>query len=407
MIIHKRWFFLIVLCAVIFSGCARRAVKPSFEKLTVFISGDIGTDDLAKMANLVALRRTEEPVLWVAAGRLLLDKQVRALTQGEAEISVLNAAGVDAFVFTPECLRFGLIMTKWLIDRAKFRVLCCNLDDTFGLPVAHPWVVKKMARTGFGITAVLPDSSLLPFRLNEVRFVSALYAASRVRTLLSTKADFNILVLPAGGSLNVTGYDLVLTTAKDKISCYQLTLVDGGLSDVVKTEVSLQGIEPLSEVKSVVDSIVQSIKAVADEAVVDTRVRIMPRVLTKAVIEGVLNLRLFDAFVYDSTSFVVETILPGIITKGQLINAFSDPGRLVIFRLEGEKIRQLQSQPGVKIAVRKDLPLARLMARKVYQVGTTANFLKAQPEIAVNRFELTERQLWQYAVDILQAQGKR
>lgn len=403
MIDYRRCFFFILAGIVIFNGCARRVVKPPVERLTVLVSPDLTTEDLAKMANLVQMRRSEETVLWLAAGRILLDKEAVALTQGEAEISVLNAAGVDALVFTPEWLRFGLIRTKGLIDRANFRVLCSNLDDTLGLPVAHPWLIKRRV----GVTAVLPDFGLLPLRLNGVKFIPASYAASRALTLLRTKADFNTLVLPAGESLHTAGYDLVLVTAKDRITCYQLTLVGGSLSDVAKTAVSLQGLEPLPEVKSKIDSIYKSVKEIADEPVVETRVKISPRVLTKAVVEGILSLRFLDAFVYDSTSFVTDTIYPGTITKGKLINSFSDPGRLVIFNLEGEEIEKLQKEPNVKVQVRKGLPLGRLMARKVYQVGTTASFVMAHPEIAVNRFELSERQLWEYAFDILQAQGRR
>ena len=404
---HKRWLLFFLTGAVIFTACARRVVKPSVEKLTLFVSGDISSTDLAKMAGLVKMRQNEEPVLWLAAGRVMLDKRLIALSQGEAEIRMFEAAGVDAMVFMPEWLRFGLRRANWLIDQANLRVLCCNLDDTLGLPVAHPWMVKRIGGSGFGITAALVDSNILPLNVNGVRFVDAVYAGRRVLTLLRTRADFNILVLPAGDSLNISNYDLVLTTGRDKISCYQLTFVGNRLSDVVKTTVSLEGIEPLPEVKSTIDSIVESIKAVADEPVIETRVRILPRVLTKAVVDGILNLRLVDCFVYDSSAFVLDTILSGMITKGQLVNAFADPDRLVILRLEGERINRLQHQPDVKLAVRKGLPLGRLMARKVYQVGTTTTFLKAHPEIPVSQVELSERQLWEYAADILQAAGKK
>jgi len=359
------------------------------------------------MASLVKFRQNEEPVLWLAAGRVMLNKPLTVLSQGEAEIRMFNAAGVDAMVFIPEWLGFGLRRANWLIDQANLWVLCCNLDDTLGRPVAHPWMVKRIGGSGFGITAALIDSNILPLKVNGVRFVDPVYACRKVLTLLRTRADFNILVLPVSDSLNISNYDFVLTAERDKIFCYQLTLVGNRLSDVVKTTVSLEGIEPLPAVKSTIDSIVESIKAVADESVIETRVKILPRVLTKAVVDGILNLRVADCFVYDSSAFVLDTILLGMITKGQLVNAFADPNRLVILRLEGERLNRLQNQPDVKLAVRKGLPLGRLMAHKVYQVGTTTTFLNAHPEIPVNQFELSEQQLWEYAADILQAQGRR
>ncbi|MGQ9707535.1 MAG: hypothetical protein ACUVUR_01500, partial [bacterium] len=63
--------------------------------------------------------------------------------------------------------------------------------------------------------------------------------------------------------------------------------------------------------------------------------------------------------------------------------------------------------PGIKAVLSPGVPLKKVLARKVYRVATTFSFLSAHPEIRFNGFELSERQLWEYASDILQAQGKR
>ncbi|MGQ9708204.1 MAG: hypothetical protein ACUVUR_04950, partial [bacterium] len=323
---HKRWVFFLFAVLPTFCGCVRKMVRPEQQTVTVLVSGDLPIADLPRMANLISGMRGQDAVLWLTTGRLDIDSRLMAFSATEAEITMLGSAGVDGQVFNPEWLKLGLVQVKGLIDRVRCRILSANLDDTSGLPIAHPWFVKKMGKTSIGITAVLPDSGLLPLRLNGVRYVLARYAAKRVLALLRTKADFNILVLPAGERLDDSGYDLVLSTERDRISRFDLSFLDGRLNEVVKTTVSLDGVEPAPAVKDVIDSIIRSLEAIALEPVVESRVKIFPRVLSRVVVDGILSLRIADCILYDSSAFVVDTIQPGVITKGQLISAFKDPG---------------------------------------------------------------------------------
>ncbi|MEO0069742.1 MAG: hypothetical protein ABIK18_02980 [candidate division WOR-3 bacterium] len=398
----------IIFCPLAFLvACAPKVTKPASQTVTVFVSGDLPFLELPQLAQVVSERKENFPVLWLMSGEVFADDVTLALGDGETEAKALYRAGVDAVLFTPDWLKLGLSRAKGLIDQTHFRVLSANINDTFDLPIAHPWMRKLLTGVNFGITGLFLDSNDLFLKLNCVHFVPPDYAGKRTLTLLKSKADISFLLLPPGESIFVPGFDLILRPEEKGTTRYDITLIEGRVQDVVKRQISLAGIEPKPEVLKVIDSLKNVLDSLSSIPVVDSRVKIPPSVLTKRVIEGILKENVADLFLYDSTDFIPETLLPGTITRGQIITAFSDPGKLVIFDLDGEEIKRLRNRAGVKVLVRSGLPSGRLPEQRVYSVATTGRFLKKHPEIPVNRLELSEKRLWEYAVDILQAQGKR
>lgn len=398
----------IIFCTLAFLiTCAPKVTKPPSQTVTVFVSGDLAFLELPQLAQVVSGRKENFPGLWLMSGEVFADDVTLTLGDGKIETKALNRAGIDAVLFTPDWLKLGISRAKELIDQAHFRILSANINDTLDLPIAHPWMKKPLAGRNFGITGLYLDSNDLFLKLNGIRFIPPEYVGKKLRTLLRSKTDISLLLLPPGESIFVPGFDLILRPEEKGTTRYDITLIDGQVKDVVKRQISLAAIEPKPEVLRVIDSLKNVLDSLSSIPVVDSRVKIPSPVLAKRVIEGILKGNVADLFLYDSTDFVQETILPGTITCGQLISAFSDPGRLVIFRLNGEEINRLKNRAGVKAPARSGLPLGRLPAGKVYSVATTGRFLKKHPEIPINRLELSEKRLWEYAVDILQAQGKR
>ncbi len=359
------------------------------------------------MAKLVAETKARTPVLWIDGSIPADTSEPLRFSDGELLTDLPSAAGCDAVLLTPDWLGFGVNRLKLLVDRARVRVLCANLEDSLGMPVAHPWMTRNAGGISFGITALYTDTSDWRRYQPGLRLVSPEYAARKISGLIARNTDFRLLILPAGTSGQFSGYDLTLTAEPGRVLRYDLVFLDSRLSDFRKTGVDLNSLMPEPRVQQRMDSLLGEYETRAQAPVSESRVKIPPRILRKAVIDGVKDLRLAEVIVYDTLRLVRDTVFPGMITLRRLAEVLAEPGRWALVQLEGSEIRQLATQPGLKIETRKNLPGGRLMAHRKYRVMMPPSLLEAHPEIYTRGFEFTPLPLYQYAADILQAQGKR
>lgn len=390
----------------VLAGCAPRVAKhASIETFAVYVSGNLNLAELGTLSRLVAQTKSECPCLWLVAGEVF-DETVTGLVDAEMVIDLLSFAGVDAVLLTPGWLRFGVERIKQLVDRAQFRVLGYNITDTFDLPVAHPWMMKKVGRVELAVGGLFSDSTNFLLNLKGLRFTPPHFAGQKLLILLRGKGGLTALLV--SDSESVAGFDLIFNSWAGKTVRYDVSFVNSTLQDIKKKVVSFDGIEPELKVARLVDSLRLVLDSTGALPVVVTRVKIPPRVLTRAVVEGYLALREVDCFIYDSSGFVQDTIFPGTITRLELISAFSEPERLVLVDFEGQEInRLLKGNERLAMETRTGIRGRRIMARKMYRVAMTPGTLKASPEFRTKKFEFSARQLWEYAVDIIQTQGRK
>ncbi len=398
--------FALIGAILVIAGCAPRMAKPvRVESFSIFVSGDCKIEELPVISRVVSQAKEEGPCLWFIAGEVF-DEKFAPLTDGAANIDLLSLAGVDGVLLTPGWLKLGVERAKQLTDRARFRVLAYNLVDSFDLPLVHPWMIKKIAGINLAISGLFLDSTDVLLRLKGVKFALPGYAGQKLLTLLKSKADLTALLILDSGA--VSGFDVFLNSADGALLRYDFVLVNGKVQSVKKEVVSLEMGEPEPKVARAVDSLRMVLDSIGSYPIVETRVKITPRVLSRVIVDGYLGLREADLFIYDSSGFVRDTILPGTITRMKLLSALSEPGRLALIELEGEQInRLLKSDRKLVMETRSGLRGRRIMARKRYQVVTTLKVLQTNQEAQDKRFRLSSRQLWEYAGDILQAQGKR
>lgn len=403
---RRLWFWaLLILC--LGSGCAPKITKPPAQTFSVFVSGDLTFNDLSRMAQVVSQAQEKYPCLWLVNGKIFHSDTALALSDGEGVVALLGLAGVDGVLFEPGWLWFGVDRTKRLIDRARFRVLSANINDTFDLPIAHPWMTKRLGDVNLGITGLCLDSNALLFRLNGVRFLPPNYAGRKMATLLRGKANIIALLLPAGDSCHLPSFDILFISPEKGATRYDITCIGGQIHTVFKNPVPLAGVEPKPEVLKTTDSLKKALDSLSSLPVVQSRVKIAPGAFTKTIADGLLKLLGVDYLVYDSAQLVKEAIPPGTVTQERIIAVLSDPGRLVLMEITGKGLKPLFPKPGVAMAMAPHRKGRKLLVDKTYRVATTLSFLKNHPEIVPARFELSEQKLWEYTADILQAQGKR
>lgn len=398
---------LVLSILLLFSQCAHPQIKPAERFVTIFVSSGLTPRKLAKMATLIQETKKTAPVFWIEGDELSDTSRYGLLTDGESMVSLFSAAGCDACLLTPVWLELGINRLKLLLDRARFRVLSANLEDSFGLPVVHPWMIKRAENLTLGITALVLDSADWRLYQQGLRLIPPGYAARKTDGLISRNTDFRLLFLPPGGDSGIKGFDLILPVEPGRVMRYDLVFLDLRLGELRKKEIDLESWEPDPTVERRIDSLLREYEIQAQSPVVETRVKIFPRHLRRVVMDGVINHRLADVVIYDTIGLVHDTIPPGTITRRQLAWVFNEPGRWALVQLTGGEIRRLGTGPGLKIEARKNLPGNRLMAHKKYRTLLAPSLLKQHPHLYTQGYELTPLPFYQYAADILQAQGKR
>ncbi|MGQ9677880.1 MAG: hypothetical protein ACUVUD_01170 [bacterium] len=390
----------------IVAGCVQRVAKPAvIETGSVFVSGDLNSAELVTLARLVGQTKSARPCLWLFAGEIF-DEKVELLSDGECTVDLLSSVGVDAVLISQGWLKFGVDRLKQLVDRARFRVLGYNLTDTFDLPVAHPWMIKKLAGIDLAIGGLFFDSTSLFLNQKGVKFTSPQYAGQKLLILLKGKGDVTALI--SSDYTAVPGFDLIFNAGVGKTVRYDFAVVNGKVRDVKKEVVCLEDVEAEPRLVRLVDSLRLAMDSLGALPVVETKVKIPPRALTRAIVEGYLERREVDGFIYDSSNFVRENINPGTITVIELIRVLVEPGNLVLVNLEGEEIaRLLKRNKNLLIEMRTGIRGRRIMAHKSYRIATTPAIVMANPELKAKKIELSVRQLWKYGAEILQAQGSR
>ncbi len=385
----------------------RQQVKPAEQVITLFVSSAPTPAELARTASLVQSVRAMVPVIWLGTGRVRLEERTALLGAGALDVSLLAAAGVDAVICGPEWLELGTARLRQLADQARFWVLSANLEDSLGLPLCHPWMIKTVGGVRVGVTALLTDTADWRRYQAGIKLKPAGYAGKMVLGRLDGRADIKLLVLPVDESVPIANYDLMITSRHGMLTRYDLTLTGRRLTGVRKTEINLDEISPASAVQARLDSLLADDHAQSEQPVVETRVKIPPRSLRRVLLDGLLSLRLCDVIVYDTSRLVQDTIFPGMITINRLAQVLGEPGPWALVQLEGAQIRELGNSTGYRVEHRKNLPGNRLMAHKRYQVLMPVSLLRLHPEIYRSGYEFSPLPFFQYAADILQAQGKR
>lgn len=383
--------------------CARSVVRPSERPVRIYVT-DARLDRLPIYAAAVKARQAVSPTVWLLTGDLFADKSLTALSDGEAQMALLNRAGVDGVAITPGWISLGLPRLGDLVSEGRFYALSANLLDAAGQTVGHPFMVKRSGRAVFAVTGLALDSSNVLVHLNGVRYAAPGFAAAKAVALMRQRADLvGVMVEPraadsawgADFTVNVSqpgGLALVPSGDANRLNCCDLSNDAGRLT---ASTVDLDQLKPDSGVARVLDSV----RAAADS--IAARRIPLPGAwdalrLSDTLVRGVLAAKLADAFICDSL-FTYAFREPE--DAGALVALLCDPGRLAILKVQGDALSGWPPE----LALRPGLTRARLSRDLTYRVATTVDFLQRHPALATSGFELSTRPLWTIGLEILQS----
>ncbi|MEO0082598.1 MAG: hypothetical protein ABIL25_10000 [candidate division WOR-3 bacterium] len=405
---------LLAAVAVFVAGCATRAARPGSQTVTVFISSWAGLEQLPAQAAVVRSARSLGPCVWLLLGNVFSDHVWAGLADGEAEVVLLSAAGVDAVVFGPEWLEFGFDRMRWLVDRAGFYILGANVSDSLGGTVGHPFMLKRYLGTSLGLLGVWLDSTDYRLGLVQVKYAVPDFVVRKVLPLIRPQTGLVGVAVRPLGDVPKWNVDFLVGAERDdmiaalpsKHGMTRLSLVvsDGRVTEYARTDVGLDGIAADSRVTAVLDSIRTVLDSAGAVGVCRLGQTMSPAAMSRVLVKGMLR-QGPDGFLSDG-ELVRDTISTGLLTTRALIEALVNPGRLAMVRLSGQDLKALLEDKSVSVEWRTGLRGQKLVLHRQYSMTMTLDFYARHSNLHRFGYELAAEPLWRAAARILARTGQ-
>ena len=378
----------------------RSAERP----VRIFVT-DARLDRFPVYAAAVRARQAVSPTIWLVTGDPFIDNPLKILSDGDAQVTLLNRAGVDAVVLTPGWLSFGLTRLSKMVSKGRFYALSASLLDASGQTIGHPFMVRKSGSAILGVTGLALDSTNVLSHLAGVQYSAPGLAARKAITLMRQRADLvGAMVEPrspdpgwhADFTVNSSASgEFAMTPSVDtgRINCYD---VSADVSRLTAKTTDLSQFEPDTSVARLLDSLRTAAEALTARSIPLPRGPWDAGRLTSTLIQGVLAAGLADGFLCDSL-FVVDFAEPKDV--GALISLLRDPGRPAILTVQGSALAGWPRE----VVFRSGLTRAKLSGFLTYRIATTVDYLQRHPELARAGFELASRPFWTMCLDILES----
>ena len=384
--------------------CVRQAVNPSERPVRIFVT-DARLDRFPVYAAAVKERQALSPTIWLVTGDLFADRSLAALTDGAAQLALLNRAGVDAVVLTPDWLSFGLPRLNQMVSSTRFYALSASLLAATGSTLGHPFMVRKSGAAALALTGIVLDSSDVLTRMAGVRYAAPDFAASKALALMRQRADFvGVMVEPratgaawgADFTVNVSGtgsFSMMPSADSGLVNCYDVSADAGRL---MARTVDLGQSRPDSGLARLFDSLKVAADSIAGRSIVLPPGLEDAGRMADALTNGVLAQKLADGFLCDSL-FVTDFRPPRDV--GDLVGLLRDPGRLAILAVAGDALAGWPKE----LVLRLGLSRTALSRGLTYRIATTVDYLQRNPQMAAAGFELSPRPFWTICRDILES----
>lgn len=388
------WFWIV--------GCARQVLRDDTGTISVFVSRWAGPEQLTQDAAVVQRARAAGPCVWVVLGEIFSEHEWTQLTDGVAQIELLNAVGADAVALSPEWLEFPQKQLYRLLNHSKFYVLGGNILDSLGETIGHPFMLATLGRARLGFFAVWPDTADPRLNLASVNRVSAEMAASKFASVLRGRADLLFAVVNSPDSMAIRvdwNTDVMMrqsqsnpmfTVPQSGIARLLLYVQDGRVRDYRISHIRTDTVNVAPALKKVLDSLSAAVSRLSQDSV-EIGIHLSAEAATKQIAETVADAS--EAVFLLDQPLVRGDFEPGITTLGQLVKAFWEPGRLWILEVSGRELQSLLLN-GAKALWGGHTAVRRILLHRPYKICTTPSFVSRHPQLHGRKYELTSERLW-------------
>ncbi len=374
-VLYFGFIFLLTACAV------KPKVIPIKKTITVFYTKDLALDKIAKITTLIKQAKIKNSCLLVINGNIFREEPITTLWRGEAEISILNSASVDAIVLCPDFFRFGMKRAQELIQQGNFFFLGANLKTSNPMQnFAHEYLIKDLAKTKIGLIGISFDTT--EFYLTDIKWENPIWTIKRLIPMLRLRSDLVGLVTVRSDSVAISDLDFVIgainpkgisapNPVKDEILC-RLDLFLSPNNQIVEYRSSSVSVSDTISEDSLVQATIQHYAARTD-SILNCSIIALKNDLTIEDFSHIISQAVFaqtnaDVLILPK-QFVTKPIPKGPLTYRTLFAGGRLNQPLLITELNGKAIgemKQLKSEVIISPRLKKSKLLPNLNYRVAF-----------------------------------------
>ena len=378
----------------------RKSIRPSPNKISILYINNWTIDQSAKIATVVKNEKSTNPTLVLINGKLFSSSPFTDLSEGRVVINILNASQIDAVLFTPDFLRWGIQQCQELVRNADFYCLGANIKDrvtnqTFG----QEFLLKALGKSQIAILGVNYDSSNYYFKDKTIEFDNPKFTILKLLPLVENHTDFQFILTQSQDSLDLP-VDLIFGAPTKS----EVQLLPFGEPGIYKIDIGFNNLTNITEIKrtTVLLDTIQSDtlikKIITDyqtklDSLLKIKINTPTNDLNKWVIESILDITKSQSFA-SNQPLVAKQPSSNKISFGDFYNVLNEKDIIPILKINGNQLKDYK-----KFLTPSISPIS---ANKNYQILTTNDFLNLNSELRFESVEYTNLTIWKMVSNYLE-----
>jgi len=371
----------------------RKSIRPSPNKISILYINNWTIDQSAKIATVVKNEKSTNPTLVLINGKLFSSSPFTNLNEGRVVINILNASQIDAVLFTPDFLRWGIQQCQELVRNADFYCLGANIKDrvtnqTFG----QEFLLKALGKSQIAILGVNYDSSNYYFKDKTIEFDNPKFTILKLLPLVENHTDFQFILTQSQDSLDLP-VDLIFGAPTKS----EIQLLPTEESNVYKLEIGFDNSKNITDIRrtiipidtipedSEVNQIILKYKSFID-TILNTKSTVKVDNLNKWAIKTLVNENKSQFFLSDQR-LISQEIVSQEFTFDNFYNLLNEKDCIPIIMIKGKELKNSKQLL---------LPTpSKITDNQSYQILTTIDFLKRNPQLQYDSLKLSELTNWE------------
>uniref|UniRef100_A0A7C6EDC6 5'-Nucleotidase C-terminal domain-containing protein n=1 Tax=candidate division WOR-3 bacterium TaxID=2052148 RepID=A0A7C6EDC6_UNCW3 len=384
----KRLFSLIFSLFLLIACAVKPKVTPIAKTITIFYTNGLDLNNIARIAKFVKQEKGKNPCLFIIKGKIFGTEPITTLLRGEAEIAILNRAGVDAVILSADFLRFGTKRAKELQNQGDFFFLGANLFSVDqSKPLAQEYLIKNLAKTKISLIGVLLDTTSFYLKLSGIERKDPVPIIKRLVPMLRLRSDLVGLGITNANSIPVKDVDFVIgltdsqltkpnapeSETEPTVHRFDLLLsdnnmiIDGHDSKIFLADTVIED----SSVKATIERYQTLTDSILDLRIINLRKDLTIENLLNTISSAVLVETKADGFIF-SNQLVKNPIPKGRFSYRNLFSVLTKSENLPIIFLKGREIQALKDKE-LEVRLSPKWKNSKLVLEKDYQIVTATD----------------------------------
>lgn len=391
----KRLIFSSVIIVFCFMGCALRTrrIRAPLDQITLLYINNWTIEQSAKIATLIKADKSYNPILVVVNGNIFSSSPLTELNKGQTEIDIFNASLIDALLFNPDFLRWGIEHSKELIKNANFYCLGANIkDNRTGRTIGQEFLFQRLGSAQIAVLGLSYDSADYYFKQKYILFQAPDFTVLKFKPLIENHSDLQFIITNTSDTLDFP-YDLILG-APTKTEMQLLPWAAPGIYKIIIGYDRLKNIHQIQRTNLSLDTIAEdeAIKKIIlsyqakTDSILNRKYQNLTKINHNWAIKTLLTETNSQAYLADQP-LINKPLSNKTFLFSEFYNALNEKNSLPIITIKGKELKKVSKQ---LIPV-----ITNIIDNKDYRILTNIDFLSRNPLIKFDGLEFSSLAIWE------------